>query len=60
MVKPNERVLGFAVNLVTQDKIPVFLKEDNEFGEVNANGIPYVDSKLGKAVIIKIMVKLND
>lgn len=47
MVTPNEKIPGFAINPLTNERIPVFLKNDDHFGELNANGIPYVDSKLG-------------
>lgn len=48
MVEPNEKISGFAVNPITKEKIPIYLKSDVEFGEFNAKGIPNIDAKLGK------------
>ena len=36
-----------AINPFSQKTIPIFLKSDDDFGHLNENGEPYVDSKLG-------------
>lgn len=51
MVKPNEKLQGYVINPITNEKIPLYLKEDDKFGELNANGTPCVDSKLGRLVL---------
>lgn len=46
-LKENSRLPCYAINPFTKNKIPLFLKNDSEFGTLNSQGIPYVDSKLG-------------
>lgn len=31
---------------MTKQKIPIYLKNDSEFGTLNSQGVPYVDAKL--------------
>ena len=55
----NQQVPGYAINPVTGDRIPVFFKDDTHFGELNSNGVPYVDSRLGIKISLNIMVFNN-
>ncbi|CAF0843335.1 unnamed protein product [Brachionus calyciflorus] len=45
-VQENSRLPCYAIHPFTKQKIPVYLRNDAEFGTLNAQGVPYVDSKL--------------
>lgn len=46
-LEENSRVPCHAVNPFTGEKIPIYLKNESEFGILNSQGVPYVDAKLG-------------
>ncbi|RNA40230.1 putative leucine--tRNA mitochondrial [Brachionus plicatilis] len=45
-MEENDQLPCNAVNPFTGDKIPIFLKNESEFGTLNSQGVPYVDAKL--------------
>mgnify|MGYP001810795324 CR=1 FL=1 len=49
----------YAINPFSKKKTPIFLKSDDDFGHLNENGEPYVDSKLGFYLFFFIMFTIK-
>lgn len=45
--KENSFVDCYAINPINNQKIPIYLNSNDNFGELNANGAPYLDARLG-------------
>jgi predicted glycosyltransferase involved in capsule biosynthesis len=51
-VDENSRLPCYAINPLNGQKIPIYFKNDSKFGTLNAQGTPYLDSKLGSTLFL--------
>jgi hypothetical protein len=43
----NKRLACHAINPFTGKEVPIFLKNNSEFGQVNVQKLPHADARLG-------------